>query len=56
MGHFQWDEFRKQQGKYSPHIALEFLVNINRPEREKQSDIANKYKNRCRGVVVDFSP
>ena len=44
VGHFQWDQFKRQQGKYSPHIALEFLVNINRPEREKQSDVANKYK------------
>ena len=54
--YFQWNQFTGKQGKYSPHVALEFLVNINCPEREKQCEVANMYKSKCRGVVVEFSP
>ena len=56
VAYHQWDQFTQTQGKYSPHIALEFLVNIDRPEREKHSDVTSRYKSKCRGVWVDFSP
>ena len=35
---------------------MEFLVNVDRPEREKQVDVASRYRSKYRGVWVDFSP
>ena len=35
VAYHQWGQFTQPQGKFSPHIALEFLVNIDRTERER---------------------